>query len=137
MFCQGAISKKWKKTSLASFGCCTADSQTDAGRHQLYNNGSLVLFSTAWSFVNRMVNIQFLHMTRIHRIHRMLEDSNHESGRKRRCFLPRPFSSSWRRRLRRPEGIDWESDLISGPRAGRFREIISFTLIQDFDTIFL
>ena len=24
-----------------------ADSQTDAGRHQLYNNGSLVLFSTA------------------------------------------------------------------------------------------
>ena len=25
-------------------GCCTADSQTDAGRHQLYNNGSLVLF---------------------------------------------------------------------------------------------
>jgi len=30
------------------FGCCTADSQTDAGRHQLYNNGSLVLFSIAW-----------------------------------------------------------------------------------------
>ena len=29
------------------FGCCTADSQTDAGRHQLNNNGSLVLFSTA------------------------------------------------------------------------------------------
>ena len=29
-------------------GCCTADSQTDTGRHQLYNNGSLVLFSTAW-----------------------------------------------------------------------------------------
>ena len=30
------------------FGCCTADSQTDVGRHQLYNNGSLVLFSTPW-----------------------------------------------------------------------------------------
>ena len=32
-----------KKTSLAIFCCCTADSQTDAGRHQLYNNGLLAL----------------------------------------------------------------------------------------------
>ena len=32
------------------FGCCTADSQTDTGRHQLYNNGSHVLFSTAWKW---------------------------------------------------------------------------------------
>ena len=29
---------------------CTADSQTVAGRHQLYNNGWLVLFSTACLF---------------------------------------------------------------------------------------
>ena len=27
------------------YGCCTADSQTDTGRHQLYNNSSLVHFS--------------------------------------------------------------------------------------------
>ena len=26
------------------FGCCTADSQTYGGRHQVYNNGVLVLF---------------------------------------------------------------------------------------------
>ena len=30
-----------KGSSLAFFGCCTADSQTDAGIPQLYNNGSL------------------------------------------------------------------------------------------------
>ena len=37
-----------KKEHILSFcSCCTADSQTDAGRHQLYNTGSLVLFSTA------------------------------------------------------------------------------------------
>ena len=36
-----------KKQVLPFFGCCTADSQTDAGRYQLFNNGSLVLFSTA------------------------------------------------------------------------------------------
>ena len=30
------------------FGFCTADSQTDTGRHQLYINGLLVLYSTAW-----------------------------------------------------------------------------------------
>ena len=33
-----------KKQVLPFFGCCTADSQTDAGRHQLFINGSLVLF---------------------------------------------------------------------------------------------
>ena len=31
-----------KTASFAIFGCCTADSQTEAGRHQLSNNGSLV-----------------------------------------------------------------------------------------------
>ena len=41
--------KQWKKEQVWPFlGCCTADSQTETGRHQLYNNGSLVLFSTAW-----------------------------------------------------------------------------------------
>ena len=35
--------------SLAIFYCYTADSETDTGRHHLYNNGLLVLFSTAWS----------------------------------------------------------------------------------------
>ena len=35
-------------TAWPFFGYCTADSQTDAGIHQLYNNGSHVLFSTAW-----------------------------------------------------------------------------------------
>ena len=39
------------------FGCCTAYSQTDTGRHQVYNNDSLVLFSTAWPS----------HFTSIHR----------------------------------------------------------------------
>ena len=39
------ISNQWKKEQVwPFFGCCTADSQTDAGRHQLYNNGLLVLF---------------------------------------------------------------------------------------------
>ena len=40
----------WKKEQVWPFCCCccAADSQTDAGRHQLYNNGPLVLFSTAW-----------------------------------------------------------------------------------------
>ena len=42
--------KQWKKEQIwPFFGCCTADSQTYAGRHQLYNNGSLVLLPTAWS----------------------------------------------------------------------------------------
>ena len=36
---------EWKKEQFWPFiGCCIADSQTDTGRHQLYNNGSLVLF---------------------------------------------------------------------------------------------
>ena len=40
--------KQWKKEQVwPYFGYCTADSQTDAARHQLYNNGSLVLFYTA------------------------------------------------------------------------------------------
>ena len=40
--------KQWKKEQVWQFfGCCTADSQTDTGRNQLYNNGSPVLFSTA------------------------------------------------------------------------------------------
>ena len=43
------INKQWNKEQVwPFFGCCSADSQTDAGRHQLYSNGSLVLFSTAW-----------------------------------------------------------------------------------------
>ena len=46
-------------------GCCTADSQTDAGRHRLYNNGSLVLFSTAWSNVMK-INKLFLHLGSTH-----------------------------------------------------------------------
>ena len=42
--------KQWGKQHVwPFFGFCTADSQTDAGRHQLYNNVSLVLFSTPWS----------------------------------------------------------------------------------------
>ena len=37
--------KQWKKEQVwPFFCCCTADSQTDTGRHQLYNNGSLVIF---------------------------------------------------------------------------------------------
>ena len=45
---RGNIIKQWKKEQvLPYFGCCTADSQTDAGRQQLYNNGLLVLFSIA------------------------------------------------------------------------------------------
>ena len=40
--------KQWKKERVwPFFGYCTADSETDAGRHHLYNNSSLVLFSTA------------------------------------------------------------------------------------------
>ena len=39
-FCNQAVEKR---TSLAFF-CCTADSTTDTGRHQLYDKGSLVLF---------------------------------------------------------------------------------------------
>ena len=37
-----------KRTSLDIFWWCAADSQTKAGRHQLYNNGSFVLFSTIY-----------------------------------------------------------------------------------------
>ena len=41
--------KQWKKEQVwPFFGCYTADSQTAADRHQLYNNGSLVIFSIAW-----------------------------------------------------------------------------------------
>ena len=44
------IIKQWKKEPVWPFFCCyTADSLTDTGRHQLYNNGSLILFSTACS----------------------------------------------------------------------------------------
>ena len=44
-----ATIKQWKKEQVwPCFGCCTADSQTYTGRHQLYNNDSLVLFSIAW-----------------------------------------------------------------------------------------
>ena len=32
------------KPNFSQLNCHPADSQTDAGRHQLYNNGSLVLF---------------------------------------------------------------------------------------------
>ena len=42
---KGAVEKR---TSLSIFVCCTADSHTDTGLHQLHNNGSLVLFSIAW-----------------------------------------------------------------------------------------
>ena len=43
------MSKQRKKEQVWQFfGCCTADSQTDAGRYQLmYNNGLHVLFSIA------------------------------------------------------------------------------------------
>ena len=45
---EATVSKQWKKEQVwPFFGCCTADSQTDAGKHQLYNNGSLNFFSTA------------------------------------------------------------------------------------------
>ena len=48
------MAKQWKKEQvLPFFGCCTADSQTDPGRHQLHNNGSLVYFSTPWSFCQK------------------------------------------------------------------------------------
>ena len=44
--------KQWNKEQVMPFfGCCTADSQTNKVRHQLYNNGSLVLFSTVWSWL--------------------------------------------------------------------------------------
>ena len=36
-----------KKQVRPFFGCCAADSQPDAGRYQMFNNGSLVLFFTA------------------------------------------------------------------------------------------
>ena len=37
--------KQWKKKPVwPFFGCYSADSQTDAGIHQLYNNGSLGVF---------------------------------------------------------------------------------------------
>ena len=42
------MAKQWKKEQVwPFFGCFTADSQADTGRHQLYNNGSFVLFFTA------------------------------------------------------------------------------------------
>ena len=47
-FAKSVIFKQWKKEQVwPFFGYCTADSQTDAGIHQLYNNGSLDLLSTA------------------------------------------------------------------------------------------
>ena len=52
------IFKQLKKEQVwPFFGCCTADSQTDndASRHQLYNNGQLVLFSNACIFLNGIV----------------------------------------------------------------------------------
>ena len=45
-----------KRTSLAILGCCTADSQTDAGRHQLYNNNWLVLF---YSIARSLTKLQY------------------------------------------------------------------------------
>jgi len=42
------------------FGCFTADSQTDAGRHQLYNNGSLVLFPLLGSWLSWRARIATL-----------------------------------------------------------------------------
>ena len=42
-------SSNGKKNKFGHFCCCCiADSQTDAGRHHLYTNDSLVLFSIAW-----------------------------------------------------------------------------------------
>ena len=44
-FSRCILDKQWKKEQVWPFlGCFTAGSQTDAGRYQLYNNGSLVLF---------------------------------------------------------------------------------------------
>ena len=40
----GCLQAVEKRTCFAIFYCCAADSLTDAGRHQLYNNGSLVPF---------------------------------------------------------------------------------------------
>ena len=46
------VPKEWKNEQVwLFFGCWSADSQTDTGRHQLYNNGSLVLFSTACTYL--------------------------------------------------------------------------------------
>ena len=43
------MAKQWKKEQVwPFFDLCIADSQTDAGRYQLYNNGSIVLFSSAY-----------------------------------------------------------------------------------------
>ena len=45
-----SCSSSGKKNQFGHFlVVVSADSQADAGRHQLYNNGSLVLFSNAWS----------------------------------------------------------------------------------------
>ena len=46
---KGVTSVGKKEHVWQFFGFCTADSQTDTGRHQLYNDGSLVIFSTAWT----------------------------------------------------------------------------------------
>ena len=52
-----ANTKQWKKGQVwPFFGCCAADSQTDAGRHQLYDTSSLVLLSTAWPIHNTNYN---------------------------------------------------------------------------------
>ena len=42
------LNRQWKTEQVwPCFGCCTSYSHTDAGSPQLYNNGSLILFSTA------------------------------------------------------------------------------------------
>ena len=44
--------KQWKKEQVwPFFCCCKADSHTDAGRHQLYTNGPLVLFFPLLAYV--------------------------------------------------------------------------------------
>ena len=45
------IIKQWKIEQVwPYFSCCTADSQIDAGKHQLHNNGSLFLSTACASY---------------------------------------------------------------------------------------
>ena len=52
--------EQWKKEQVWPFlGCCTADTKTDVGRHQLFNNGLLVFFHCLLMIASRK---SFTHM---------------------------------------------------------------------------
>ena len=82
------VTKQWKKEQVwPFFGCCTSDSQTDEGRHQLYNNNCcccLLFFP--------LLDIKWTHPS-LFQVQSAIEScvTNGEAGEKQRRGYPDPW----------------------------------------------